>query len=54
MKFDPFGFADRQISKKEKVKSLDIVAAVRDAYFCNDVHSRRHSLTMVSMAPSRQ
>jgi len=57
LKFDPFGFADRQISKKEKAKSIEIVAAVRegvgdDVEIFIEGHGRFDPATAIEIARS--
>ncbi len=55
LKFDPFGSAGREMSRQEKVKSIDIVAAVRDAVGPDieifiEVHGRFSPMTAIEIA----
>lgn len=55
LKFDPFGMAGREMSRQEKVKSLDLVAAVREAVGPDveifiEVHGRFSPMTAIEIA----
>lgn len=55
LKFDPFGSAGREMSRSEKIRSIDLVAAVRDAVGPDveifiEVHGRFSPKTAIEVA----